>query len=92
MRQAVEHGILLFCTLAIGALGGIGGWSQSLAGGVPTPGAEADPAARTPSDSLIQWEGSPVRHIRFDGVSVERLAPLPGHLAQAEGAPLSGET
>jgi outer membrane protein assembly complex protein YaeT len=31
----------------------------------------------------------PVRRISFEGVDPERLAPLPGHLPQAEGAPLS---
>ena len=30
-----------------------------------------------------------VRRISFEGVPADRLAPLPGHLAQAEGAPLS---
>ena len=44
-----------------------------------------------PSDPLAQWEGLPVRRISFDGVSPERLVPLPGHLAQAEGAPLNRE-
>jgi outer membrane protein assembly complex protein YaeT len=33
----------------------------------------------------------PVRRISFIGVSADRLVPLPGHLAQAEGAPLSRE-
>jgi len=32
-----------------------------------------------------------VRRISFEGVSEARLAPLPGHLAQAEGAPLDPE-
>jgi outer membrane protein insertion porin family len=48
-------------------------------------------AARRLSDSLTQWEGLPVRRISFDGVSLDRLAPLPGHLAQAVGAPLNRE-
>ncbi len=42
-------------------------------------------------DSLAQWSGLPVKSISFEGVAVSRLAPLPGHLAQAEGAPLSPE-
>jgi len=33
----------------------------------------------------------PVRRISFEGVSADRLVPLPGHLAQADGAPLNGE-
>ena len=41
--------------------------------------------------SLVQWEGLPVRRISFEGVAEGRLAPLPGHLPQAEGAPLSPE-
>jgi len=32
-----------------------------------------------------------VRRISFEGVSADRLAPLPGHLAQTEGAPLTAE-
>jgi outer membrane protein assembly complex protein YaeT len=32
-----------------------------------------------------------VRSISFEGVAVSRLAPLPGHLAQAEGTPFSPE-
>jgi outer membrane protein assembly complex protein YaeT len=70
--------------------GGIGGWSQDQdrASGA---GAEAGQAAQAPSDSLTQWEGLPVRSISFDGVSAARLAPLPGHLAQAVGEPLSQE-
>jgi outer membrane protein assembly complex protein YaeT len=33
----------------------------------------------------------PVQSISFEGVTTERLAPLPDHLAQAVGAPLSSE-
>ena len=54
-------------------------------------GAEGDQAAQAPVDSLAQWEGLPVRRISFAGVSTDRLAPLPGHLDQAEGVPLSRE-
>ena len=36
-------------------------------------------------------EGLPVVSISFQGIPDDRLAPLPGHLAQAEGAPLSAE-
>jgi len=32
-----------------------------------------------------------VRRISFEGVSLDRLVPLPGHLAQAVGAPLNRE-
>jgi outer membrane protein assembly complex protein YaeT len=33
----------------------------------------------------------PVRRISFEGVSLDRLVPLPGHLTQAVGAPLNRE-
>ena len=51
----------------------------------------ADPAAQSTPDSLDAWEGLPVRHISVTGVSLDRLAPLPGNLAQSEGKPLSRE-
>ena len=60
-----------------------------------SPSGAALQAIQPPSEpnagSLDQWEGLPVRHISFEGVAAARLAPLPGHLAQAEGAPLSPE-
>jgi outer membrane protein assembly complex protein YaeT len=86
------YGILLATLLAFGISGGIGVWSQSLASGTSSSEAGGDQAAQTPFDSLAQWEGLPVRRISFDGVSADRLAPLPGHLAQAEAAPLSRES
>jgi len=49
------------------------------------------PLPEPQSGSLAEWEGLPVRRISFEGVAEARLAPLPGHLAQAEGAPLSPE-
>ncbi|MGD0730064.1 MAG: POTRA domain-containing protein [Terracidiphilus sp.] len=79
-------------------------WSQSEAGTLPTPGkAAASPAAglqtaqgparvtQTGSGFVAQWAGLPVRGISFEGVTASRLAPLAGHLAQAEGAPLNPE-
>jgi outer membrane protein insertion porin family len=91
-----EYGILLAGLLVFGVPGGAGLWSQSgpsgeAAGAVDASGAAADPAAEAPSDSLAQWEGLPVRRISFEGVSLDRLVPLPGHLAQAVGAPLNRE-
>ena len=44
-----------------------------------------DPAA------LAKWQGLPVREISFEGVSADRLQPLPGHLPQEVGAPLDRE-
>jgi outer membrane protein assembly complex protein YaeT len=67
------------------------GWSQSLVSDSDSSTAGGDPAAQMPVDSLAHWEGLPVRHISFVGVSADRLVPLPGHLDQAEGAPLSRE-
>lgn len=40
---------------------------------------------------LLQWSGLPVHSISFQGVAADRLDPLPGHLPQAEGKPLSPE-
>jgi outer membrane protein insertion porin family len=57
--------------------------------------APAVPAAGSPAqalgDSLTAWKGLTVRQISFEGVSTERLSPLAGNLAQAEGAPLDPE-
>jgi outer membrane protein assembly complex protein YaeT len=85
------YGILLACLLVLGIPCGAGGWSQSLASDADSSGAVGDQAAQMPLDPLAQWEGLPVRRIFFAGVSAERLVPLPGHLDQAEGAPLSRE-
>ncbi len=89
------YGIFLAGLLAFGIGGGIHGWSQSGPSGDAVSFVDAseaaDPAAEAPSDSLAQWEGLPVRRISFDGVSLDRLVPLPGHLAQAIGAPLNRE-
>ncbi len=42
-------------------------------------------------EPIPAFQGLTVLHISFDGVPADRLAPLPGHLAQAEGAPLTGD-
>ncbi|MGA2752508.1 MAG: POTRA domain-containing protein [Terracidiphilus sp.] len=52
-----------------------------------TPGSAPSPA----DDAVLQWEGLLVQHISFEGVLADRLTPLPGHLDQAEGAPLTAE-
>ena len=82
------HGILLACLLVFWVLGGSSGWSESRASAA---GTGADEEARTASDSLARLEGLPVRRIVFFGVSADRLSPLAGHLAQAEGSPLNRE-
>ncbi len=83
------HGIFLACLLAFGVFGEIDGWSESLSNSDGIPAAETDPSAQPPSDPLAKLEGLSVRSISFEGVSVERLVPLSGHLAQAEGVPLN---
>src|SRR5271163_462557 len=55
---------------------------------VRQPAAQAADAA---TQSLAQWEGKTVLSIAFAGIQPDRLAPLPGHLALAAGAPLTGE-
>jgi outer membrane protein assembly complex protein YaeT len=53
------------------------------------PARRSDFAQSPPGTSAIgRWQGVIVRRITFEGVSADRLAPLPGHLPQAEGAPL----
>jgi outer membrane protein assembly complex protein YaeT len=91
-----RDGILLVFFFAFGIANGVGGWSQSGPIVEPTPiagtsAASADPLPQAASDPLLRWEGLPVRRIRFEGISAQRLAPLPSHLAQAEGAPLNRE-
>ncbi len=83
----VPCGVLLACVLVFAPIAGPGagvaGWAQT-----PSP----SPAFPEPgTDSLLQWEGLPVKNISFEGVSADRLAPLPDHLAQAQGKPLSAE-
>ena len=53
----------------------------------PTPSRSSATSCRQPSarGRFVQWEGLTVRHIAFEGVDAERLAPLPDHLAQAVG-------
>ena len=41
--------------------------------------------------ALAKWQGLPVREISFQGVSADRLQPLPAHLPQEMGAPLDRE-
>ena len=70
----------------------ISAWCQAVSD-APTPASSAPAASNNSvsSDSVFQWEGLPVRQISFSGVPADRLTPLPGHLAQAEGSPLIAE-
>ena len=54
----------------------------------PAAGAAASVAD---NNSAPAFDGLPVLSINFNGVSADRLAPLPGHLDQTEGAPLSAD-
>ena len=89
-----RSGVLLVLFLFAG-LGGTACWSQNAG-----PANQAAPTEQTPTNAqdpdaqakaIAEWQGLTVRHITFDGVDANALEPLPGHLAQAEGAPLSLE-
>jgi len=97
LRQAGAPAAFLIIVLS----GGILGWSQNpesvpnLTVLAPAPNQSASTAEKTASDpaneTLDKWRGIPVRHITFEGIDASRLDPLPGHLAQTEGAPLNPE-
>jgi len=94
--QAIRCGFSLAGVLVFAIVAGVQGWSQNTPRGVTGPaislsesGGEAP--AESGADSLAKWEGVSVRSISYEGVDSTRLTPLPGHLAQAEGAPLRAE-
>lgn len=74
---------------AAGARGGAG-HLPAIVSSQPSETSTA-PEAETTADPLIGWEGLPVRAIEFEGVPESRIAPLPQHLAQATGKPLTRE-
>jgi len=89
-------GIAFACLFVFGIGHGVESWSQNAAlPATASAGASDTQAAQVPPDvnagALTTWEGLTVRRISFAGLASARLAPLPGHLAQAEGAPLSHE-
>jgi len=95
---AIRCGILLAGAFVFGVTAGSVSWSQiqpANEGSSSASSATALPAidahSQAPSDSLTAWTGLPVRQISFEGVATDRLSPLAGHLAQAEGAPLDPE-
>jgi outer membrane protein insertion porin family len=57
----------------------------------PPASSVPDSAPNTDNGSVLALDGLTVRRISFEGVPAGRLAPLPGHLDQAEGAPLSAD-
>ena len=89
-------GVLLTgCFLLLGG-GNIAGWAQTGTAGTSIDPAAAAPQKKQPAhgarhDPLTQWIGLPVRRIAFEGVTADRLSPLPDHLALATGAPLTQE-
>jgi outer membrane protein insertion porin family len=93
-RSRILFAWILFCTTGAA----FAGWCQGPAT-APPAGSSAStlidppesPAPHPANDSVLAWQGLPVRRISFEGVPADRLAPLPGHLAQAEGAPLSAD-
>jgi outer membrane protein assembly complex protein YaeT len=89
---------LAACLFIFVILPGKNSWSQDANGnGAGGAAAAVKSVPGTPvstdagADSLSSWEGLPVRRISFEGVAADRIAPLPGHLVQAEGAPLNRE-
>ena len=94
-----QSGVRAAAFLALVLSGGVTSYGQNPAPVPESPAAalnqSASPAVQTAPETdtgtLDQWLGLPVRHISFEGVDPSRLDPLPGHLAQAEGAPLKPE-
>ena len=58
----------------------------------PAEGWKVQPLRDGGPDSTSPWRNLPVRSIAFEGVTAERLTPLPDHLAQAIGVPLSQQS
>ncbi len=52
--------------------------------GIPSSADQNEPAT-------MQWQGLPVRNISFEGISKDRLSPVPEKLAQQPGMPLNPE-
>jgi outer membrane protein assembly complex protein YaeT len=99
---SIRFRILLACAEVIfGIQGAAAAWSQSsvrttlhlnlAARAAVAALREADGSPQLDGESLVQWRSLPVRQISFEGVSADRLSPLAGHLAQAEGKPLDAE-
>jgi len=100
LRSLRRSGVRASAFLLFAFLSGVTSWSQNSDPALPSvisdssvlgPSASAETPVDNQADSLGQWRGLPVRRITFVGVDAARLDPLPGHLAQAEGAPLNPE-
>jgi outer membrane protein assembly complex protein YaeT len=103
--RLVHPGILLASALLIAGSASLRGWCQAPAAApasaqpAPVTANAQSATSSAPSnhpvqapDSVLQWEGLPVRSIAFEGVPADQLRPLAGHLAQSEGAPLTEES
>ncbi|MGO9339230.1 MAG: POTRA domain-containing protein [Terracidiphilus sp.] len=96
LRQSGVLAAVVFVLVAGTEGAGNSGWSQTAPSATAAVSSSADAeAAQTSAElqtgALAGWEGLPVRSISFQGVPASRLDPLPGHLAQIEGAPLNPE-
>jgi outer membrane protein assembly complex protein YaeT len=63
--------------------------SPSVPGGTASP--EASINAAPSANAVFPWQGLSVESISFEGVPVDQLEPLAGHLPVAEGAPLTDD-
>ena len=87
----LRRGILLVCIFVFGIGMAVRGWSQPAAANEASGSSLEQTPSGTGADSLAQWSDLPVKSLSFEGVAVSRLDPLPDHLAQPVGAPLSPE-
>lgn len=83
--RTISKGALLAAIALAAARSAPAAWPQAATAGPPSP----LPSASPEESALSALQGLPVRGISFEGVPAERLAPLPGHLAQAIDAPLT---
>ena len=94
MRRQAVFTTILFCVAVVSASLQCKGQTA-----VPEYGQSAPPTANpqqsappdSAADPILAMEGLPVVSISFQGIPDDRLAPLPGHLAQAQGSPLTPE-
>ncbi len=92
-RHSRQSAVWAAAVLVLALQAEIPAWSQTSAQAPAqvqaVPSSAQTAAAET--DALGQWQGLPVRRISFAGLDPSRLDPLPGHLAQAVGAPLNAD-
>jgi outer membrane protein insertion porin family len=85
--------ILLTACLLIPVGGAVPCCAQTQIAAVNSEGASSQSPPQSTSvrnpGGLAQFEGLPVQRIAFEGVQVDALSPLPDHLAQTVGTPLT---